>query len=567
MAVQIWSRAGEFLGALQAQCTWNLETFLSEAGTLEVSAPYAEWRAVFARPMADVQHGRVEVTGPRGERLLRGVWLERGDDELQPGVMTVAGSDLLEELRMPALPPEYYLTHHPALSALAAILRYADTDWVLGDVALANDAEVSVDLGGMSCLEAIIEICQESGNHFRHDGWERLLDVFSEPFAVAAYLVCAEPDDELLAAAVGLVEELKPHCNAGEILKAVWPEGAHYRAGDDRDEVLRPQGTEDLPTGFSFQSIGGFLAVRNDAVGYGLVRAADFSRIEALSNVDVSASGEAEGGGAGSIVCEALRRPDDGFWAGGIVELAGQEYAVTSHSGATITGAWPAQPAGAPFTVRKVFEEDAGALDDARQSLVNAACSLLLEQSAAAHEIEVRVSGLAGGLVQPGDRVFLQAVGHVKLWDEMTGEREEHTWTGTHGEMVVSSVGMELEAGRLIHTFTLADRLVVPPTKAGLREMRSLSPDGRVAAPARSRGRGFVVNVLAADPACAGGGHVNTLTFPAAYARPPQVLEAVAMDGDYSVQSAVANESGVTVCVTCSVAFVSCAVLVTIREP
>ena len=565
MPIQIWNRGGDFLGGLQQRHSFVTEHFLSEAGSIEIEAPYSTWRDLIS---GDMRHALVEVTGPNGERVLRGRWLSRGDEPEAPAAMVGYCADLLEELRLPCIAPEYYVAHHSILAVLAELLSLSDTGWVLGDTGLAADIEVSANLAGMSFLEAIIDLCQQSGNHFRYDGWNRVLDVFAEPFPdVAAYLVCANPDDALPPGR-GRVEMLRPDMEGAEVLRAVWPEGGNYKTDKDEDKTLRPLGTEELPEGFSFESVGGQIAIANDAVDYGLARVADFHRIQPLSNVGVDASGFVEMSGVGSITSEALRRPEGSFWLDGILEVGGQEYEILHHGAEMISGGWnQAFPAGTPFSVRKSFPGDAGAVEEARQDLVNAACGLLTERQDDAFEINVSVTGLGAGLVKPGDTVRLECVGHVKLFDALTGEVGEHLWDGFRGDLVVISVGVEVRGTQLLHTFDLSDRLRLLPTDTGLREMRVLSPPGSMRARARGSGRRYTVNVANTDPGCASGGHQKTLTFPVPYGAPPAIIEAVALDEDYSVHSAGATSTRLTVCVTASVAFDHCAVLVILREP
>lgn len=477
MPIQIWDRDGDFLGALQQWHTFTTEHFLSEAGVMDIEAPYSTWRALIAK---DMRQALVEVTGPAGERVMRGRWTGRGDEPEAPAGMVGSCADLLEELRLPCIPPEYYVTHHLVLDALAAVLAMSGTDWALGDVSLAADNTVSANLAGMSCLEAFIELCEQSGNYFRTDGWNRLLDVFTDPFpGVVAYLVCANPDDALPPGR-GRVETLRPDVDSADVLMAVWPEGGNYQTADDEDEVLRPTGEETLPAGFSFDSIGGQIAVANDAVEQGLVRVADFRRIQALSNVNLSASGFVESSSPGVITSEALRRPNDDVWSGGTLEISESEFPVGGHSGATIVGTWTQAFARRTlFNVRKAFPENAQALGEARQDLVNAACGLLRERQSDALEIEAGVVGLGGGLVRPGDTVRLECLGHIETHDALTGETARYIWDEFRGDLVVVSVTTESWGTKLRHTFSLSDRLRLLPTTTGLREMRSLAPPPR----------------------------------------------------------------------------------------
>lgn len=477
MPVQIWNRDGDFLGGLQQRHTFTAEHFLSEAGNITIEAPYSAWRELIS---GDMRHALVEVTGPAGERVLRGRWLSRGDEPEAPATMVGYCADLLEELRLPCIAPEYYVTHHPVINALRELFSMSGTDWVLGDTSRAANTAVSANLAGTSYLEAIIELCMQSGNYFRHDGWNRELDVFMAPFPqVVAYLVCANPSDELPSGR-GRVETLRPDEDGADVLMAVWPEGGNYRTAEAEDRVLRPSGTEDLPAGFTFRSMGGQIAIANDAVEQGLVRVADFHRIQALSNLVLSASGYVESSIPGSITSEALRRPEGDFWRDGVLEIAGQEHEIAYHGGEMISGGWgQAFLVGVPFTVRKSFPEDKDALEETRQDLVDAACGLLRERQDTAFEIEVGVSGLGGGLVKPGDTVRLECLGHVKLYDALTGEVSGYVWDDFRGDHVVISAATELRGTGLFHTFSLSDRLRLLPTTTGLREVLSLSPLGR----------------------------------------------------------------------------------------
>ena len=416
----------------------------------------------------------VRLYGADGAQLMHGIWLTRDDDTGVPGVMEMQGNDLLEELRWPCLAPDFYISHYPVLDAISWLLTQSGTEWVIGDTSNAVDTDVSVNLGGKSYLEAVLELAELSGNYLRHDGVTRSLDVLAEPFETAAYLRGMEADDEALPAKSGrIVSPISLTIDAGSVLRAVYPQGGSIIDEDGNETVVRPLGNETLPVGFSFGRLNGQIAILNDSVITGLIRVAEYSLIEPLSNRTVTVSGNVETGGIGYLRCEALRRPNDGFWSGATIELADVEYTISTHSGDAITGDWPAVAVSDEFNVKHEFEFDAAAEAGARQDLVYAACGLLRSSAEPAQQLSVNVEGL-NATVKPGDTVRLEWVATVETRNAITDELERYLLESFYGDMVVSSVSM-LVGTKTIHTLNLVRSLELLPTESGVREMRVLT--------------------------------------------------------------------------------------------
>ena len=476
MTVQVWDNADtDFIGRLAEYTGITVELLLSEAGSFSASAGYAAWRDLM-EVVPNFHH--VRLYGADGTQLMHGIWLTRDDDTGVPGVMDMQGNDLLEELRPPCLTPEFYISHYPIIDALEWLLAQSGTDWVIGDTSTAIATTVSANIGGESYLAAILQLLELSGNYMRHDGVNRVLDVFAEPYAVAAYLYGLQPDDADLPTRSGrIVSPVKLTMDTGEVLRGVYPQGGSVIDQDGNEAVLRPTGNEELPAGFSFSRLGGHVAVINDGVTVGLVRLAEYQQIEPLSNRIVTVSGNVETGGAGYLRCEALRRPNDGFWSGAAIELAGVEYIISTHSGDVITGGWPATTVGDEFKVERSFEYDASAENDARQDLVDAVCGLLRAKAAPLQVLSIGVEGLQG-TVKPGDKVHLAWVATVETRDAITDELERFLLETFHGEMVVASVTAMVSATTQ-HTLELVRDLALLPTESGVREMRYLTRSAR----------------------------------------------------------------------------------------
>jgi hypothetical protein len=477
MTVQVWGPDGAtFLGRLLGFSEITCELSLSEAGTFTASAPYAGWCELLTYEPGFHQ---VRCYATNGDEVLRGIWLTRDDNLAVPGEMAMAGNDLLEELRAPCLPPDFYVTNYPALEAVYWLLEQSGTAWELGDTGRASAGNVSANLGGQSYLEAVLQIAELSGNYIRHNGVDRLLDVLAEPYTVLAYLRGLEADDEELPVNAGrVVPPISLTVDTGEVLQAVYASGGSVMDKDGNEDALRPKGNEDLPAGFSFTRIRGQVAIVNDSVLVGLIRPRDYPEIEPLSNRTVSVSGAVESTGAGAITCESLRRPNDNFWGGGALEINDTEYAVNYSSGPTIGGSWTATFAlGTSFSVKRVFPYDAVAEDDARQDLVNAAVGYLKANSRPAQQLSVTVHGLRQRLA-PGDKVRLEWVAGLDTRNVITDEIEKHLLESFYGELVVSSVQTVIRE-QTSHVLGLVRDLSLLPTDTGVREMRNLIAGGR----------------------------------------------------------------------------------------
>jgi len=473
MTIQVWDNEDDaFLARLTYYREISTELVLSEAGQFSVSAPYAEWRDLM-EITPNFQY--VRLYGADGTELMRGIWLTRDDDTGVPGHLEMGGVDLLEELRAPCLPPDFYISHYPAVDAITWLLEQSGTDWGIGDTTLAAEGYVSVNIGGETYLSAILEIAELSGNYVRHNGTTRALDVFATAHPVVATILGMLSDDEELPTATGrIIDAPSLTVDTGEVLLGVYPQGGSIIDEDGNERALRPTGAEQLPTGYSFSRIGGHVAIVNDAVSKGMWRIAEYPLIEPLSNRTVTASGEVEATGNNWISCEALRRPNDGFWREGTLTIADTEYDIATHIGPIVTGAWGTQALGAPFSVEREFEYDADAEEDARQDLVDAAVGFMSANAEAAQQLSVTVEGLQGVTVRPGDQVRLEWIATVETQDLATDELTRYIYQAFRGALVVSSVSISV-AEKTLHTLDLVKDLQLIPTESGLREIQALS--------------------------------------------------------------------------------------------
>ena len=472
MTVQVWDNSdADFLGRLAESVGITVELSLSEAGTFSAVAPYGAWRELMGI-VPNFQH--VRRYGADGTELMHGIWVTRDDDTGIPGQMDRRGNDLLEELREPCLAPDFYISHYPVVQAITWLLAQSGTDWEVGETSTAIPAYVSANLGGRSYLEAILELAEMSGNYVRHDGINRLLDVFAEPYAAVAYLRGMEADDESLPAGSGrIISPIALMVDTGEVLRGVYPQGGSVIDEDGNESVLRPIGEELLPAGFTFSRLGGQVAIINGSVSKGLIRLAEYPLIEPLSNRTISVNGSVEAGGAGYIISEALRRPNDGFWTGGTAEIADVEYVVGSHSGDRISGDWGAATVGSPFTVKRSFEYDLTAENETRQDLVDAATGLLRAKAAPSQQWSVTVESL-NATVKPGDKVRLEWVATVETMNAITDELERYLLESFYGDLVVAGV-TAMVGPKTLHKLDLVRSLSLLPTETGIREMRLLT--------------------------------------------------------------------------------------------
>lgn len=566
MPVQVWDRTGtKFYGQLMEPGKGGITMAINQAASIDISAPYEKWREIMS---ITPRFHRLIVTGPNGEAMITGYWHTRDDDPHVPGSMAIGGSGLLDELRVPCLPTEYVFQDQSVLGILAGILSYAD-GWSLGDTSLAQDVLLSASFSGETVLDSFITICESTGHFMRCDSKTRKIDVFAEPFPeIVANIVVAAPEVELeLPSGVGRILEASATEDCGELLRAVVPIGADYKDQTDKDKILQLTGNEELPSGFSFEQIAGQLCVVNDAVDYGLVRQVEFQNVAALSNTEVSASGAIESSGAGTITSVACRRPNDGFWEGGVLEIIETEYRVAGHSGDTVSGQWPEFTDGTPFTLRKEFPYDESAITEARDALVAASTGYLKQNSEPKALINVVVTGL-DRMPLPGEQVHLECVAFAEVRDKLTDTVSRFLHDGFYGDMIVIVSEAQFGTPDLRFGMDLSNKLAQGPTDPGVSELRTLTPKRLKGSRARGRGAAYTIRITDAGTSCGTNGYENSLDFTEAYPSTPEVMEVVPLDERYTAYVVSISPTSVRVCAECtSGAFDEVNVIVRVREP
>jgi len=472
--IAFYDRDDQIAGTLENLQQLSVSLRLNEAGQVTALAPYAVWRDQLP---ADFRMYLLVPTGPGSVQLPHGRWLTCGHSEEIPHSAAASGHDLLEELREGSLPEGYYVSYRPVLDVIEAILVRSGTDWVLGDVSTASDADISVDLRTKTYLGAIVELCTMTGNYFRHDGVSRELDILTEPLSTDPVATCvsADADLEYLPATYGYIQSLQGDIDTSEVLRAAYPEGGEYVREDGSSEVLRPTGEEELPVGFSFQRLGGGLAIVNTAIDSGLIRNVTFSAISPLTNTEISVSGEVEGGGLGTIICEALNRPNNDFWAESVLSVGDElEFNVYSNDGPRISGDWTTTyPVGQAFSVTKSFDHDPDAIAEAQQTLVDAVVGRLQACATAAFQVVVEVRGLPT-FPLPGQYVRVECASHVEFQDALTMYRRLYSFEPLTDNFVVTSVDMDVRPEGILYKLELSDRLRLLPTEEGVRELYHL---------------------------------------------------------------------------------------------
>jgi len=561
MPVQVWDRTGTDFYGQSVALEGTVSKALNAAAEIAVSAPYHRWRELME---ISPNFHQLIVTGPAGEDLATGYWHTRDDDPLVPGNMAVGGSGLLDELRAAALPQAYTFTNWSVLLAIQEALGFA-TGWSLGDTSLASDLYVTAAFGGESVLEGIISLCEMTGNFLVCDSRARSIDILASlPDIISAHIVHTAPSDSL-PSGVGRIIGLTVTEDCGETFRGVAPFGSTYRDEQDRELDLAPLGSEDLPAGFSFESVGGQLYIVNDAVSYGLVRQLQFGAVSALSNTDASASGVVEDAGLGWIESDAVRRPDPTFWVGGTVKFGDVEYPVTGQAGSKIYGGFGAQGIGSAFSLRKEFVYDTGALDDARATLVSAAVAFLRNNATAKMTVTATVSGL-DTMPLPGQMIHVECIAQATDRDVLTDVTSRFLWQGFYGDLVVIACTAQLGQSSVTYEMDLSNSLGAEVSDTGLYEMRSLTPRRGGGSKGRGRGAGYTVRITSTDVACGTNSHEATYTFPEAYAATPAVLEVVPLDDRYTASVTSVSQVGFTVCATYAI-FDEVNVLVRVREP
>ena len=473
MSIAFYDRDGLIAGTLEDPLQLISGLRLSEAAETVVTAPYATWRDQLP---ADFRMYLVVPIGPKGEQLPLGRWITINHSKVFPGTATAGVRCLLEELREGSLPEGYYVSYRPVLSIIEDILNRSGTDWVLGDTSTASNGYITANLATKTHLGAIVELCAMTGNYFRHDGVSRVLDILTEPLSPDPVATCvsADADLEYLPATYGYIEDIQGDIDTSEIVRAAYPEGGEQTREDGSTEPLRLTGKETLPTGFAFQRIDGGLAIVNTAVSSGLVRNVRFSAISPLSNTEVSVTGTSEGGGIGTIICEALNRPNNDFWTGGIMTTNEVEYNVNSHIGARISGNWSsAYPVGQVFQVTRSFDYDFEKVQEAQQVLADAVVGHLMAMAGASFQVTLQVRGLSL-IPLPGQYIRIECAGHVLFEDALTMYRQLYSFEQLTDDFVVISVEMDIRPSGIIYNLTLSDQLRLLPTEEGVRELYGL---------------------------------------------------------------------------------------------
>jgi hypothetical protein len=539
---------------------------LNAAGAIEINAPYQAWRFLM---QLDPNFHRLLIVDYNGNELMDGYWHTR-DDSPMPGEMTIGGSCIMDELRIAAVPRNYAFTNWPVSSVLAALLELAP-DWSLGDTSLLNNVYATHNFSSASVLEAMIEVCESSGNFMRCDGINRSIDVLGEmPSERVAHFVYATPTVEWeFASDVGRVTEISVTEDAGNIYRGVSPMGANYSDDEDQERDLTIVGKETLPAGFSFEQVYGQLCIVNEAVDYGLVRSLEFRTIEALSNTDMDTDGTVESSGPNYIRSDALRRPDPSFWTGAVAEFSDSEveYHVISHANDRITGSWGTIAVGTPFQVRKEFDVDDEAIADARQALADAAVAFLGRNASPRLTVNVTVSGL-GSMLLPGQLVHLECIAHADDRDKVTDMISRYVWDSFSGDLVVISATANFEQSEMSYTFDLSNQLSEEVSQSGLYELRRIPLETRSRTRARGRGTAYTVRITDSDTSCGTASHAVRYDFDEAYGSQPTVLEVLALDERYSARVTGIDRAGFTVCATAvGISFDQVNVLVRVRKP
>ena len=421
-----------------------------------------------------------------------------GDDRYM-----VVVSDLLDELRLICLPPQLFL-NGLVVDILTSILSYMPPSnrrmdlayptstvlvgerWILADTKDAVNAWTTIDAGRMSCMEALLSVCEATGNNIclSPDG-SRSIRVYAEPVGepvanlVQGGLHARQPAryTMTLIGQPGMVVEDET------VIAGVIPEGGSYTTEDNINRVLRLTGDEYVPSGYRLENLNGYWGVfsesmvgtpANATLPKGQIRCEAFGNITPVVNTYESISAVVEETSDIVIRSAALAGYAPNHWKDGVASFGEQEAGIVASGGNSITLASPLSAMVGDIISIEVFREwRADIVADSQQSLAGASVALLenSQKVLISWQVRIRNSDIA---LSPGDYVRLIYSGGVQVQGWQGSTVRFLPTVNLSQVFVISGIEIMQENGEEYLDLTLTERLWRFPSGSGLRELMAL---------------------------------------------------------------------------------------------
>lgn len=497
-----------------------------------------------------------------------------GDDETQ-----ITAVDLSEELRLIPLPPVAILNGYVA-TIFPKILSYAPAvngiRWAMGDISKAINSWTMIDASKLSCFEAMVTLCDQTGNWFRFRN--RLVDLYAEPLQETPSLfifqgnpLARKPTDASPTSQI--VGQLSIETVSDQIYAGVFPEGSSYQDNTNMSRVLRLSGSENVPDGYILANLWGYWGVFDQektgpsplsVLPLGLVRSEVFSSIYPIINMDESVDGVVEKMAGSTVTAAAFDGFESDHWKTAKATSGNYETTVTGSHDDQVTLA-----SVLPLTIGdhlnlSVFRPwSLPGLIEAQQSLATAAVAFLRDRRDAQILIRATVAP-SDTVLLPGDKLHLRYAGGVTLTYRSQERYVEAIKIA--GEYAISNVTLSLDQGIETETYAMSSNLWRWPSASGLREIMSVLAR-RMPNAASANGQGytaqFIVTCGPDSSLCAVEGRLGTTFFGVTFVEPPTITAVEVLASGY-IASANTTTVSVSVCLSGAIISSDISVRVTI---
>lgn len=482
-----------------------------------------------------------------------------GADQTEIGIV-----DLSEELRLIPLPPVATLNGYVA-AAFPKVLSYVPAvngeRWEVGDISKAINSWTTLDASKSSCFEALVSLCDQTGNWFRISG--RTVDVYAEPLQDAPihFMFQGDPAPRGVVRAAGtsrIIGQLSIETVSDQVYAGVFPEGSSYQDPQGINRVLRLTGKETVPDGYILANLWGFWGVFDESktgptpmsiLPDGLIRSEVFGGIYPIINMDESVDGVVERVSGLTIKAAAFDGFEPDHWKDAKTSVGETETTVTASADDVITLATmlPLKVGdNISLSVFRPWSEER--LAESQQSLATATVAYLRDRRDSQVSIQV-TTPLSDAVLRPGDKVHLRYTGGAVI---RNGSIESYVPSmALSGEYAIASVTLGLQDGVETENYSMAANLWRWPSSSGLREIMSILSRRMPNAANGTAGGGYTLQFIVAcgpnSAACAGNGRLGRTSFGVTFHQPPQISAVEVLAAGY-IASATTTTTAVSVC-------------------
>lgn len=445
--------------------------------------------------------------GADGNLRMQGRLVIEPSDDDNYYIVTV--SDLLDELRMISLPPQRFFNGlmTDVIEAILAFMPPASrrrdaprptTDffvnerWELLDASEAVNGWTSLEGSNMTCLEAIIAVCDATGNNFRlnYDQTRNMrgLVIYDQPSGRdrprANITLGGFHAKESADYNINLIGQPTMVIENDTVLAGMIPEGGSYQDPDSITRILRLTGEEEVPKGYRLENLHGYWGIFNESlVGTpvsstlpaGQIRTDAFGAIMPMVNTQESVSAVVERLDDRHIYSASFAGHKQNHWKDAEVSFGEKKTKVLSSSGNVIL-----LEERLPLTVNdiisvEVFREwDEEKVKDSRQSLTGAAVAVLQSNEKVLVTWKVRIPSPPWRL-RLADYVRLIYSGAVQVRNWQSGVTRFVGNVSLSDVFVITAIEIvQDENGIEYQDLTLAERMWRFPSSSGLREIMAL---------------------------------------------------------------------------------------------